>query len=505
MKKTLFITLVVFVSTIGLALSGFAQTPQYGGILKIVTPNGPAVIGYFKEMGPADLTAAFPAIEALMDYTSRREIKPFLAESVDINEKNPMITFHLKKGIKFHDGSDFNADAVAYNFTWLKETKRLQYGEKVKSIDIVDPYTVRLRLTEYNNMLIHGLGWVFMWSKVALTTKSPDYLRGNPVGTGPFKLVEWRRDDHIKWERNKDYWQKGRPYLDGIEIRYVPDSVTASEMMQTKQVDMWTNCPVKDQADLEKKGLVRNFGYAGLPPTIFLNTTDPNKPTGKLKVREAMEYALDKPAMAKALGFGYATPLKMTAPEGEWGYDPAYKGRSYDPRKAKQLLAEAGYSNDLKLKLMTLQGPQDLATALKSYMDQAGFNVDIDVADPGRFFGSWFGPSGFEDMLLGFTGLDPNYLVTFQRWFSHDPATNITSFKRSPELLALSRESITYTKEADQKAITKKLVRMLADEADVIPIYNIPAAYMTQPYVHSSYLKEGLIRWRTFDDWIEKK
>jgi len=138
-------------------------------------------------------------------------------------------------------------------------------------------------------------------------------------------------------------------------------------------------------------------------------------------------------------------------------------------------------------------------------MDQAGFNVDIDVADPGRFFGSWFGPSGFEDMLLGFTGLDPNYLVTFQRWFSHDPATNITSFKRSPELLALSRESITYTKEADQKAITKKLVRMLADEADVIPIYNIPAAYMTQPYVHSSYLKEGLIRWRTFDDWIEKK
>ena len=505
MKKTLFITLIVFVSTVGPALSGFAQTPQYGGILKIVTPNGPAVIGYFKEMGPADLTAAFPAIEALMDYTSRREIKPFLAESVDINEKNPMITFHLKKGIKFHDGSDFNADAVAYNFTWLKETKRLQYGEKVKSIDIVDPYTVRLRLTEYNNMLIHGLGWVFMWSKVALTTKTPDYLRGNPVGTGPFRLVEWRRDDHIKWERNKDYWQKGRPYLDGIEIRYVPDSVTASEMMQTKQVDMWTNCPVKDQADLEKKGLVRNSGYAGLPPTIFLNTTDPNKPTGKLKVREAIEYTLDKPAMAKALGFGYATPLKMTAPEGEWGYDPAYKGRSYDPRKAKQLLTEAGYSSDLRLKLMTLQGPQDLATAVKSYMDQAGFNVDIDVADPGRFFGSWFGPSGFEDMLLGFTGLDPNYLVTFQRWFSHDPATNITSFKRSPELLALSRESITYTKEADQKAITKKLVRMLADEADVIPIYNIPAAYMTQPYVHSSYLKEGLIRWRTFDDWIEKK
>jgi peptide/nickel transport system substrate-binding protein len=423
---------------------------------------------------------------------------------VDINEKNPMITFHLRRGIKFHDGSDFNADAVAYNLKWLKDVKKLQYGDKVKSIEVVDPYTVRLHLTEYNNMLIHGLGFVFMWSKTALTTKSVDWLRANPVGTGPFKLVEWKRDDHIKWERNKDYWQKDRPYLDGIEIHYIPDPVTASQMLLTKQVDMWINPPVKDQAELEKKGFVRNFGYAGRIQTIFLNTTDPGRPTGKLKVREAIEYALDKPAMAKALGFGYATPQKMTAPEGEWGFDPAYKGRTYDPQKARQLLSDAGYPNGLKLKLMVMSDNRDLATAIKSYMDQAGFNVDIDVADPGRLYGSLWG-TGFDDMLLLFSGLDSTYLVTFQRWFGHDPLTNITSFKRSPELLALSRESITYTKEADQKAVTTRLVRMLADEADFIPLYNLTASYMTQPYVHSTYLKEGLIQWRTFDDWMEKK
>jgi peptide/nickel transport system substrate-binding protein len=208
--------------------------------------------------------------------------------------------------------------------------------------------------------------------------------------------------------------------------------------------------------------------------------------------------------MAKALGFGYASPLKLTAPEGEWGYDPSYKGRTYDPQKAKQLLAEAGYPNGLKLKLMIMQDNKDLATAIKSYMDQAGFDVDIDVADPGRFFGSLWG-TGFDDMLLFFSGLDPTYLVTFQRWFGHDPLTKIASFKASPELLALSRESITYTKEADQKAVTRKLVRMLADEADIIPLYNITAAYMARPYVHSTYLKEGLVQWRTFDDWLEKR
>jgi len=87
MKKSLVMTLLVLALTVGLVFESFGQQPQSGGVLRIVNPTGPAVIGYFKEMGPADLTGAFPAIEALMDYTSRREIKPFLAESVDINEK----------------------------------------------------------------------------------------------------------------------------------------------------------------------------------------------------------------------------------------------------------------------------------------------------------------------------------------------------------------------------------------------------------------------------------
>jgi ABC-type transport system substrate-binding protein len=505
MKKLQIIALIVFVLIVGLVFNSFAQQkPQYGGILRVITPTSHRTF-YMPEGGPQDLTAMFPAVEALMEYTSRRELKPFLAQSVDIDERKLTITFHLRKGIKFHDGSDLNAENVAWGFNFAKEMKRLQYGDKLKSVEILDEYTVRLHLTEYNNQIIHSFGWQFQMSKKAYTTKDKDWLRANIVGTGPFKLVEWKRDSHIKWEKNKDYWQRDRPYLDGIEIRYIPDPVTASSLIHAKEADMWTNVPVRHQAELEKKGFIRRYGYAGLPAMIYLNTTDPNKPTGKQKVREAIEYGLDKAAMAKALGFGYYTPLKMTAPEGEWGYDPNYKGRPYEPEKAKQLLAEAGYSSGLKLKLMSMNAPPwpDQAQAIKRYLDEAGFNIEIDLADPGRFFGSVWG-TGWDDMVIFFTGLDPNYLVTFQRWFSHDPATNLVSFKRSPELVALSKESITYGKEADQMAITKKLIRLIADEACIIPLWNAPAAYMVQPYVHSHYLDEGLIRWRTFDDWMEK-
>ena len=153
---------------------------------------------------------------------------------------------------------------------------------------------------------------------------------------------------------------------------------------------------------------------------------------------------------------------------------------------------------------MIMQDNKDLATAIKSYMDQAGFDVDIDVADPGRFFGSLWG-TGFDDMLLFFSGLDPTYLVTFQRWFGHDPLTNIASFKARPSCSPFQENRSPIPRRRTRKRSPRKLVRMLADEADIIPLYNITAAFMARPYVHSTYLKEGLVQWRTFDDWLEKK
>jgi len=506
MKKLLIITLIVFVSTIALVFNSFGQQqPQYGGILRRINATGARVIGYYPEMGPQDSTEAFPAVECLMELTKERKMEPFLAESVDIDPNKKTMTFRLRKGIKFHDGSDFNAEVCAWNLQLVKDTNKMQFGEQIKSIEVVDNYTVVLHLVQYHNQMNFAYGFNRMWSKVAFETKGKEWCRANPVGTGPFKLVEWKRDAHIKWARFDGYWQKGKPYLDGIETRYIPDPVTASAMIQAKEADIWTNPPVKDQADLEKKGFKRCAYWPALPNILYFNTTDPNKPLGKLKVREAIEYAIDKEAIAKALGFGYYTPLKMTAPETEWGYDPDYKGRSYDPAKARQLLAEAGYSSGLKLKLLATTAPPgpDQAQAIKRYLDDVGFNIDVDLADMGRFSSSvWV--NGWEDMVLFFTGLDLNYLTTVAAWFGHEPKTNLASFKRPPELIALSKESITYLDEAGQKAITKKMVRLIADEVLMVPIFNNPSAYIIQPWVHTDYLQTGFIRWKLYDAWMEK-
>jgi ABC-type transport system substrate-binding protein len=147
-------------------------------------------------------------------------------------------------------------------------------------------------------------------------------------------------------------------------------------------------------------------------------------------------------------------------------------------------------------------GP-DQAQAIKRYLDDVGIMVDVDLADAGRFFNSvWV--NGWEDMALFFSGLDLNYLATIASWFGHEPKTNLASFKRPPELIALSKESITYLDEAGQKAITKKIVRLIADEALMVPLFNVPSAYIIQPWVHTDYLQTGFIRWKLYDAWMEK-
>jgi ABC-type transport system substrate-binding protein len=141
--------------------------------------------------------------------------------------------------------------------------------------------------------------------------------------------------------------------------------------------------------------------------------------------------------------------------------------------------------------------------AIKRYLDDVGMTVDPDMADPGRFFGTlWL--QGWQDMILFLTGMDPNYLVTFHRQFGPEPMANYASFKRPPELLDLAEKSLHLKTEAEQKAITKQLVRLMADEALVIPLFRVPNAYIIQPYVHTTFFKEQMVARRTYDEWMEK-
>ena len=256
MKKGMLLALLVLASVVGIAFDTFAQKqPEYGGTLKIISPMGPTALGYYPDMGPSDHAAAFPALESIMEMSEQRKMVPFLAETVSIDEKKLTFTIRLRQGVKFHDGSNLDAQACAWNYQLLKDTGKIQYGEQIKKIEVVNDRTVVLHLAAYNNQMPWAFGWVPMLSKVAYETKGKDWCRANIVGTGPFKQVEWKRDASLKWTKFDGYWQKGRPYLDAIEYRYVPDPVTASAMMQAKEADIWNLSALPSSGRFGKKRL----------------------------------------------------------------------------------------------------------------------------------------------------------------------------------------------------------------------------------------------------------
>lgn len=496
--------------------------PVPGGILKSVIIAGPAMMSYKGQMGPQDATYVMPAVEQLVEplvtEDGARGWEPWLCESYEIDPQGKTFTFNLREGIKFHDGSVMDAEVVKWNFVQQIESGWLQDADKVTSIETPDDSTVVIHFSEYSNQYEFNWGWTPIYSKAAwmeatggdpdpTNEKGIDWATDHVVGTGPFVLKEYKRDVSMTWEKFDDYWREGRPYLDGLEGKIVTEATTSSSLLQAGDIDIWyQGHTAKYWDELDSKGYVVKNYWPGLPYCIYTNTKDPDTKWQDKRVREALEYAIDNEAIAKALGHGYYEPMEQLAPSTEWGYIQELDDvREYNPEKAKQLLADAGYEDGCPIKLTVLSTPGDIdaAESIKGYLDQAGFDCNLDIADPGRFYGSVFG-TGWEDAVLYFYGMDVTFLSTYMSWFSTDPKSNLASFARTDYQKERDPEIVKLVSAEDQKAATEEMCRHLYEEARLCPLWKVPATTVGAPYVHYDIYKHGFIRvdWQKY--WMEE-
>jgi len=481
-----------------------AGTPLYGGTLRVIAGSGPQVLGFFPKMWVGDELAMLPAVERILDYDANHDLVPWLAESWDVSADGKSITIKLREGIKFTDGSDFNAEVVAWNYQMGRDAGRLQGSKRLLSIEVVDDYTVRLNATEYNALVGRFWGWYPMFSKEAYEKNGEEWCVSHCVATGPFMVGEYKRDDYLEFVKNPNYWQAGKPYLDSIMVKIVPDSTIAAAMMQAGEADLWGASP-QFQKELETAGLIRQAtSVYGGPVGILPNNMDTDSKFTNLKLREAVEYAIDKSAIAKALGFGYSVPMNSVFPEGAWGYIEK-ETRPYNPDKARQLIADAGYPNGLTVKLTAAIGSEDTVTALKQMLDAVGMTVEVDIADMGRYYDMAY-TSGWPDLLLYGWGVDPPPFVSMHCLFGPEPLSDPKSFYRPQEFVDMAHESLTKRSTEDLKAYTEKMVKYLEDEALVIPLTYTPAAVMVQPWVRTTYTGEWYWYWCRYaaNVWLDK-
>ncbi len=485
---------------------GPTSTKQYGGILKTLSVTGPAApIGWPPEAVGASTPSGKPTLESLVREDNSGHVSPWLAESWQVAADGKSITFRLVKGIKFHDGSDFNAQAVKFNMDAVMAAHKAGTGLWI-SADVVDDYTVRLNLKQYQNssLSLLAVSTLPVVSPTAYKTKGVDWARWNPVGTGPFKFVSFERDVSMKFTKFDGYWQKGLPYLDGMEVFYIQDPLTRTAAFLSGYGQVINSADAKSAYDLAAKGyevINRVSGYSVLLP----DSTHADSPLANPKVRQAIEYAIDKESMAKTLGYGYSSAAtQATVPNG-MAYNPDIKGRPYDVAKAKQLLTEAGYANGFTTTITPdpQTYDQNSVLAIQSYLSKVGINAKINVVDAGKYT---------DLRTKGWTGLVscafseyPNYGATMQTYIGPD-STQFNTIKRPDGYDDTLNKALAATDFNIQKTLLQKLVNIIYDDAMIMPVNLGANRNVLQPGIHDhGYFTTGhFICWTPETTWMEK-
>ena len=330
--------------------------------------------------------------EGLYGFDKDMKMIPVLAESSDVSKDGLVYTIKLRKGIKFHDGTDFKADAVKVNLERVldpaNKLKRFGlYNNNIAKIEAVDDYTARITLktpfSPFINQLAHPS--TVMISPAALKQWGSKDIAFHPVGTGPFKFVEWKQTDYLKVAKWENYWRKGYPKVDSITWKPVVDNNTRAAMMQTGEAHF--TFPVSyEVVDVLKQKPELEVVAAPSIVLRYLSMNTQQKPFDNLKVRQAIAYAINKEALAKVAFNGFATPAEGVAPQGV-EYAIKMGAWPYDVAKAKQLLTEAGYPNGFETELWSAYNHTTAAKVsqfLQQQLQQIGIKTKITLLEAGQ-------------------------------------------------------------------------------------------------------------------------
>jgi peptide/nickel transport system substrate-binding protein len=481
--------------------------PVSGGILKFNHNQGVNNVS-----APADGRSFTPGriwqcvFETLITCDAQENLKPLLAESWTISPDGRAITFNLRKGIKFTDGTDFNAEAVKFNLELHKKnnTTSSSYLSNVTGYAITDPYTFTILLKNFDAILVQALATTPLGAMASPTAvqkpATPDNIvQLHMVGTGPFKFVSWQRDNFIKFEKNPNYWQPGKPYLDGVEIRNVADVTVSLISLKAKETNGVITVDPLDCLNLQKAGYEVMLGQGYYLHHLCPDSNNPDSPFANKKVREALEYAIDRVGLSEGIGYGFFSPAyQFAAPEVAF-YDPNLTPRKYDLKKAKQLLAEAGYPNGLKTTLVTdVRARVDTLTAVQTYLKEAGFDCTIDKADTTRFTEMTI--NGWKGILMpgAPTSLTLTSMVTRFN-------TNYPSMYRPAGWADKWNAVIAQPDYNKRVAQLKELVKIMYDEMIVIPYHSDRSRMVLDGKVKGfAFQATGADGWDCVNTWLSK-
>lgn len=480
------------------------KQPVKGGTLTIAIPGQVVSVDPHKQWDSNSMAALDNMVDTLMTPGPDNKLRPLLAESWSASPDGKVFTFKIRKGAKFHDGTEVNAEAVKKSIDRvmqdeLKSPQKANWA-KLDKVVVKDSHTLEIYWKEPaipEQFYLDTFWRSFIVSPAAIEKYGMD-LAQNPVAAGPFKFESYKADDRLVMARFDEYWG-GAPYLDKVVARIIPESNTRRVEMEAGTIDVLIGVEPKDVAAFEKKGIKIVRGPAPSMASLAMNLNRP--PFDDVKVRQAVAHAIDKDALIKKVLFGYATPSVTGTHPISPGAAKDVKGFDYNPEKAKQLLDEAGWKvgpdgvrvKDGKRLSVTIAARNDETWMLISQVAQEalkniGFEATIDAKDWGAFLeamrtgnydlgywrlnGNTFEPQGYTWNLLSSSYWAVNQLNKSEKYKDLQ--------KKVDDLLNAGAQELDQTK---RYAIYAEFQKLIVDNVIFVPLWHEDRLVAVQPWV----------------------
>lgn len=412
-----------------------------------------------------------------LDYATNA-IVPLLGKSyVAVDDTTWEV--ELQEGVTFTNGEPFDAEAVRYSLLRVGKPELSSpatiYVRPIADVTVVDDHTVRILTNGPAPVLPLYLTRIAMVPPRYIGEVGDDAFGQSPVGTGPYKLVRWVKDDRVVLEANADYW-RGKPSLDQLTFVSIPETATRMAALQTGEADIVTQVSV-DQAPLLQRSGINVMPTPGLRLMMIAITLDGepgSTPLYDVRVRQALNYAVDKQALVDDILDGYGKVLEGQALSSEYfGFDPDIRAYPYDPAKARELLAEAGYTDQNPLSL-TIYGPQgryvrdgEVLQAIGGQLREAGIDAEVEVLEWGLFINRLLAKD-FETAAFWGASTVPDA----DAWLSAMLASGAAySVYANPELDALLAEGARTVDRDARLAIYQRAAELIHEEAPFIFLY----------------------------------
>ena len=415
--------------------------------------------------------------EGLLKYgDNNTEVEPCLAESWEVSEDGLTYTFKLRQGVKFHDGTDFNAEAVKYNVDrqTVNKTEDMLYADfvfgDVAACNVIDDYTVEIVLNKVSTPFLNNLAMSLGAPMVSPTAceANNNNLNEAPCGTGPYKFVRWDKNEAVVMERNEDYWgEKG--VAKQIVFKTITDNSARVVALTNGEVDIIDGIDANVVDQVTSAGALLNMAEGMNINYLAYNTqriTDP-------EVRKALSQAVNVPELVASLYRGYASEATSILPTFMPGYSADVKQVSYDPEAAAQTLADKGVT-ELHMLAYTNPRPyntatgQTLAEALQGYYEKVGVTCSIDSYD-WTTYKEKVGTGDYDVCLYGWIGDngDPDNFMNLLA--SEDIEINVAQYS-DEEFNTMLAEAASTPNGEERNAIYAQMEQKIADECVWLPI-----------------------------------